>query len=194
MDHLEAIAVGLEAGKPYKEIARKVFLTYPTKVFVGDEERQYQILNEISVQFDVPIHNVHVCGSAKIGRSLHQKTDFRPKTSDLDVAILDSRLFSACVAQVLSTSKGFSDRTGFPIRNGLSVFGEYVEYVARGIFRPDLMPAGPARAQWNNFFGELSRKHSDLFKSISAGVYLSQAFFEQKQRSVINSYQADRPI
>jgi hypothetical protein len=74
------------------------------------------------------------------------------------------------------------------------VYEEYIQYLARGIFRPDLMPAGPDRAAWHNFFGKLSDKHSDVFKSISASVYLSQAVFEQKQRSAIKNYQADRPI
>lgn len=194
MDHLEAISEGLKQGKPFHEIARKVFLTYPTKAFVGDEERQYKILNEIASRFDIPIHNIHICGSAKIGRSFHKRRDFAAKESDLDVAILDARLFTTCVESVLSVSKGYSDRTGFPIRDGVSVYDEYIQYLARGIFRPDLMPVGPDRAAWHNFFGKLSDKHSDLFKSISAGVYLSQAFFEQKQRSAIKNYQADRPI
>lgn len=194
MDHLEAISEGLKQGKPFHEIARKIFLTYPTKAFVGDEERQYVILNEIASNFGVPIHNIHVCGSAKIGRSFHKRRDFAARESDLDVAILDARLFATCVEKVLNVSKGYSDRTGFPTRDGVSVYDEYIQYLARGIFRPDLMPVGPDRAAWHNFFGKLSDKHSDLFKSISAGVYLSQAFFEQKQRSAIKNYQADRPI
>jgi hypothetical protein len=194
MNHLEAISEGLKQGKPFHEIARKVFLTYPTKIFVGDEERQYRILNEIAAQFDVPIHNIHACGSAKIGRSFHKHRDFAAKESDLDVAILDARLFATCVESVLSVSKGYSDRTGFHIRDGVNVYDEYIQYLARGIFRPDLMPSCPERAAWHNFFGKLSDKHSDLFKSITAGIYLSQSCFEQKQRSVIRNYQADRPI
>ncbi|MBS0442066.1 MAG: hypothetical protein JSR38_08950 [Proteobacteria bacterium] len=38
MDHLDAIDAGLAAKRPYNEIARKVFLTYPTRAFVGDED------------------------------------------------------------------------------------------------------------------------------------------------------------
>src|SRR5690606_27107110 len=117
-----------------------------TKAFVGDEERQYAILNEIAAKFDVPIHNVHVCGSAKIGRSFHKRRDFLEKESDLDVAILDARLFAICVESVLKASKGYSDRTGFQVRAGVSVYDEYIQYLARGIFRPDLMPTGPDRA------------------------------------------------
>lgn len=64
---------------------------------------------------------------------------------------------------------------------------EYLMYLARGIFRPDLMPKGPQRAEWKNFFGHISARHSALFKSISAAVYISQSCFENKQRSVIKT-------
>lgn len=194
MDHLEAIEVGLAGGRPHAEIARKLFLTYPTKVLIGDEERQFRILDAVSVRFGVPIMNIHVCGSAKTGRSFHKRTDFSPKNSDLDVAIIDARLFASCLEEGLRLSRGYSDQTRFPMRAGGSTFEEYRQYLARGIFRPDLMPVGPYRANWNDFFVALSNSHSDLFRSITAGVYLSQACFEQKQRSVIRNYLADRPI
>jgi hypothetical protein len=50
------------------------------------------------------------------------------------------------------------------------------------------MPTGQERADWDNFFGQLSYRHSTLFKSISSAVYLSQSCFESKQRSVIKAH------
>jgi hypothetical protein len=50
------------------------------------------------------------------------------------------------------------------------------------------MPIGQERAAWNNFFGQLSIQHTNLFKSISSTVYLSQRCFESKQRSTIKAY------
>ena len=94
MDHLEAIDAGLTAKQPYNEIARKVFLTYPTKAFVGNEERQYEILNSVAEYFRVPITSIQVAGSAKLGQSVHKKTAFIPGQSDLDLAIIDSHLFA----------------------------------------------------------------------------------------------------
>lgn len=188
MDHLDAIDAGLTANRPYNEIARKVFLTYPTKAFLGDEERQFAILNAVSAHFSVPITCIHVAGSAKLGHSLHKQTAFAPGQSDLDLAIIDSQLFARYLEVGLKLSKGYSDGTSFPIRDGNSTQTEYLRYLTRGIFRPDLMPTGPERANWGNFFGQLSGKHTAVFKSISGAIYLSQGCFESKQRSAIKAH------
>lgn len=187
MDHLEAIDAGLAAKRPYNEIVRKVFLTYPTKALVGDEERQFDILNAVSDYFNVPITCIHVAGSAKLGHSVHKKTPFTPGQSDLDLAIIDSRLFTWHLELGLRLSKGYSDGTTFPLRDGKSTADEYLQYLARGIFRPDLMPVGVERANWSNFFGLITAKHTAVFRSISAAIYLSQGCFESKQRSAIKA-------
>lgn len=185
MNHLEAIDAGVAANRPYDEVARKVFLTYPTKAFFGQEECQYEILNDVAQHFDVPITSVQVAGSAKIGYSIHQGRDFSAGQSDLDLSIIDAQLFARYLALGLKISRGYSDGTSFPIRDGKSTKEEYLRYLSKGIFRPDLMPQGQHRAAWSNFFGQLSSKHSKLFRSISAAVYLSQPCFENKQRSTI---------
>ena len=193
MDHLQGIDVGLNAGTPYHEIARKIYLTYPTKAFAECEEQQYEIFNEISTYFDISITCIQVAGSAKTGRSFHKKQDFVPGTSDLDIAIIDTRLFAKYAEIVYRGCKGGADLTKFPLRNGASTSRDYFQYLARGIFRPDLMTVGHERAAWNSFFSQLSQKHTKLFGSISAAIYLSQTFFEGKQRSAIKNY-ADKGI
>jgi hypothetical protein len=187
MNHLDAIDAGVTARRPFHEIARKVFLTYPTKAFVGYEEQQFEILNDVASHFLVPITCIQVAGSAKLGYSLHKKTSFIPGVSDLDLAIIDGPLFARYLEIGLKLSKGYSDGTVFPIRNGVPAMSEYLRYLTQGIFRPDLMPTGHQRADWSNFFGQLSVRHSALFKSISAAVYISQSCFENKQRSAIKA-------
>jgi len=194
MDHLDAIDAGVAANKPLNEIARKVFLTYPTKAFVGNEEQQFEILNDVASHFSVPITCIQVAGSAKLGYSIHKKAPFTPGQSDLDLAIIDAPLFSRYLEIGLKLSRGYSDGTAFPTRDGASSMAEYLRYVARGIFRPDLMPIGPQRAEWNNFFGRVSSRHSKLFKSISAAIYISQPCFESKQRSAIKARSAKEAI
>lgn len=188
MNHIESIEAGLKDKKPYNEIVRKVYLAYPTKALIGDEERQYQILNDISCFFNVPIMSIQVAGSAKTGRSFHKQKDFEPRNSDLDIAIIDPGLYQKYMETIFSVTKGYSDNTGFSIRNGKSTFEEYLSYLTRGIFRADLMPTCEARKAWNQFLGQLSQEHGDLFKSINAGIYMSQLFFENKQRSAIKNY------
>lgn len=187
MNHLQAIDVGISSKKSYNEIARKVFLSYPTQAFIGDEDREYEILNEVAEQFRVSITSIHVAGSAKLGFSPHKKTSFTPRHSDLDLAIIDAQLFTRYMEFGLDVSRNYTDGSRFPIRDGKSTKQTYVNYLARGIFRPDLMPIGIPRAEWTNFFGVLSKKHSALFRSISAAVYISQSCFESKQRSAISA-------
>ncbi|MEM0575658.1 hypothetical protein [Flavobacterium polysaccharolyticum] len=194
MTHLESIDEGLKSNKPHNEIVRKIYLTYPTSALIGNEERQFQILNEISEYFSIPIMNVQVVGSSKTGYSFHKKTTFSFLKSDLDIAIIDGNLFQHYTECVFKSTNGFTDRTGFPFYDGKSTYQQYVNCVAKGIFRPDLMPTGKKRLNWLKFFGQLSSKNKDLFKSINAGIYLSQTFFEYKQTSNINEYILTKPI
>lgn len=196
MDYIQSINIGLSQNRPHTEIVRKVYLTLPTKALIGDEERQFAILNEISEYFNVPIINIQVAGSAKTGRSFHKASIFTAQVSDLDIAIIDSRLFQYYSELVFKVTKGFTDRTKFPFNNGTPTFAynQYISYISKGIFRPDLMPFGPERAEWRKFFGKLSAKHKDLFKSINAGIYMSQVFFEQKQSSIIKDYISNKVV
>lgn len=194
IDHLKIIDDALEKSLPYNEIARKVFLGYPTSVFEGQEERQYEILNKISTHFGISYTSVQVAGSAKTGKSFHQNRTFILGESDLDIAIIDSGLFSKYMELVFKVTKGYQDRSGFPILDGVSRFKEYRAYLSKGIFRPDLMPACPQRADWRNFFGQLSAGHTDLFKSINAGIYASQCFFEYKQKACISAHKEQKAI
>jgi len=188
IDHLKIIDDGIDNHLPYNEIARKVFLGYPTFVFQGEEERQYEILNKISIYLGVSYTSIQVAGSAKAGKSFHKNKDFTPGKSDLDIAIVDSDLFAKYMELVFKITKGYQERTGFPIKDGISRFKEYREYLSKGIFRPDLMPPCLERAEWRKFFGKLSERHTDLFKSINAGIYASQCFFEFKQRACISAH------
>lgn len=194
MDHMESIEVGLTENKSYNEIVRKVYLAYPTKALIGEEERQYNILNDISCFFAVPIMSIQVAGSAKTGRSFHKKRDFEIGGSDLDIAIIDPSLFQEYMEKIFIETKGHSDKTGFSVRGGKSTADEYIAYLTKGIFRADLMPSGETRKSWNKFFGRLSSRHGDLFKSINAGIYMSQLFFENKQRSAIKNYIENKAI
>ncbi|WP_420578633.1 hypothetical protein [Ekhidna sp.] len=194
MNYIQSIEKGLKERRSHREIVRKIFLSFPTKVFIGNEERQFTIIDNIAFYFQIPLNSVQIVGSAKTGRSFHKNSTFNSQNSDLDVAIIDSSLFLKYSEYVFNQTKGFRDRSDFPIRDGRSTYEEYRQYLARGIFRPDLMPTGKKRANWNKFFGKLSSKNKDMFKSINAGIYFSEMFFEYKQTKVIENYLNNRPI
>lgn len=188
MNYDDAITAGITNCDPYHEIARKVYLAYPTKVFVGKEEKQYEIINDISCFFSIPYSSIQIVGSAKTGKSYRKNTNFSSKDSDLDVAIVDTALFFQYMELVFKLTKGYQDRSGFTKHGGGSSFESYITYIGKGIFRPDFMPSCAQRASWRIFFEKLSASNAGLFKSISAGIYASQSFFEYKQRSSIAEF------
>jgi len=187
MKHIESIEKSLKEKLSHKEIVRKIYLTYPTSALVDNEEKQYEILNEISQHFKIPISHVQICGSAKVGRSFHKVSSFKTKVSDLDVALIDPDLFLRYTELVFDITNGLQNQTKFTTQKGNSC-SSYTQYISKGIFRPDFMPSCPERASWFRFFNNLSLKHNDYFKSINAGIYNSQLFFEHKQSSNIRDF------
>lgn len=195
MDHDNAIQIGLKNGSPHNEIARKIYLGYPTCAFIGNEEREFEILNKIANYFNVSYNTIQVVGSAKLGFSCHKDNVFNSKTSDLDIAIIDKDLFLKYVEIGYDITRGYRDLTKFPTNNKDQLLHqEYFNYIAKGIFRPDLMPYGEKKAEWRSFFTKLSTKNSDLFKSINAGIYSTAYFFEYKQKSSISSFKSRRGL
>jgi hypothetical protein len=186
----KAIEFGLTASDSDRNIARRVFLGFPTHAFEGNEERQYQIVNRISEHFGIPYTAIQVTGSAKTGYSYFKRKSFDPLTSDLDIAVIDKDLFLRYMELSLKVSDGYKKREMFTVRTGVSNFDQYTQNLAKGFFRPDLMPSCPQKAKWKTFFGNLSKENRDLFKSINGGVYLSQLFFEFKQAPIISKYKS----
>lgn len=187
MNHIEAIDKSLSEKLPHIQIVRKIYLTYPTNALIDKEEKQFEILNEISQFFQIPINHIQVCGSSKTGKSFHKASSFTPKISDLDIAIIDSHLFVKYSELVFDITQGFQNITKFSTQRGNN-FASYSDYISKGIFRPDFMPSCIERVNWFRFFNQLSLKHEDYFKSINAGIYQSQVFFEYKQLKNIKDY------
>lgn len=188
MDHFEAIDAGNTAKSPLNEIARKIFLSYPTAAFSGNEELEFEIMNSISMEFGVPISCVHVAGSAKTGKSFYKGTNFTPGVSDLDAAIIDTRLYTHFFEEIFSATRGYSQRQHFPIKHGKITADEYLAYMQKGICRLDLLPYGPLRVRCEEFFNRLSNKHIAHFSKISGVIYATELFFESKQRTAIKNY------
>lgn len=178
MKHLDSIKNSIAQNTRHNVIARKVYITFPTFALIDKEDKEFEILNAISVFFKIPIFNIQVVGSAKTGVSFHKNTQFNPTTSDLDIAIIDPILFARYCDWVFIETDGFRDRAKF---DTIDSFVRYKKYLSIGIFRPDLMPSGAKRAEWFRFFGKLSEKNNDIFNNINAGIYLSQTAFEFKQ-------------
>lgn len=196
MNHLAAIDNGIAKKISHEETVRKVYLSYPAYAFKNNEDLKYEIYNEVSVFFDIPFTSVQLTGSSQIGRSIHKKRDFTVAISDLDIAIIDFSLFIKYMEVVSRVTNGYREANKFPFdtKNGGTLKKQYLDYLGKGIFRPDLMPNCKERSEILDFFGRLSTKHSTVFKNINAGIYLTEFFFEKKQRSVIEMHSKDKGI
>lgn len=182
------IASMLQTSTPYRAISRRLFLYDFNYVFSTNQERGFQISNAICERFKLRFSEVKVVGSAQVGYSYFSQRDFAPGDSDLDVALISHELFQIYSEDTYWMTTRYTDLSKFPRRSGVSTDRDFRDYLSAGFFRPDLMPECAKKSEWFRFFNLLSNKHSDLFKNINAGIYLSEAFFEMKNAAVVEEY------
>jgi hypothetical protein len=182
------IKKGIEQGLKNEVISRKIYLVYPTYAFLGDYDFEFELLSSISNEFKVPITSIQVVGSSKTGYSYFKNTPHKIGESDLDIAIIDPILFQKYCEIVMRETNGFQDLTKFNRSEESNDFFSYKEYLSKGIFRPDFMPACDAKRKWFNYFNKLSLNYNSIFSDINAGIYFSQVFFEYKQSQNIDFF------
>lgn len=185
MKYHDALKKGIDEGTPPAEVARKLYLCYPTSVFVDQEDLQFEILDDVSNHFGIPFMNVQVVGSAKSGFSYFKNYEFKPGDSDLDLAIIDNGLFTKYSEIAYLVTEKYTNLTFF---SSFEYYKSFVKYLAKGIMRPDMMPNCPEKTTWFEYFNKLSSNYFRLFKDINAGVYSNQFFFERKVESVVEDY------
>lgn len=190
---------GMHAGISQKlsdnEIARKIFLSYPTDVFKDKLDMEFDIRNRISERFDIPITSIQVSGSAKTGYSYHKEKNFELGISDLDVSIINEKLFLQYMRIAYRTTKGYCDLSKFSSSKGLSggeIQKSFIQYIGKGLLRPDLLPNCREKEEWFKFFNELSQDYFKIFKNINAGIYCTEFFYEHKQADVIRKFKEER--
>src|SRR5687768_8872267 len=109
------IKQALERGDSDRLLIRRLFAFYPSKVLAAYKEAGFQILNSVSEHFGVPFRSIYIAGSVQTGYSYFKKRDFVPKDSDLDLAIVDPRLYQRYAEIAYRQTNGFNDLTRFPM-------------------------------------------------------------------------------
>lgn len=176
------------------EMARKLFLSYPTSAFIDDHEVEFEIRDRVRRLYQIPISSVQVIGSAKTGFSLIKKTDFKKGISDLDLAIIDPAIFTKIWEEAHDISRGFEATrfTDLPQSNGQIVHGSgqkrFLQYLQRGIIAPDFLPQGELRRKIISDFSRITKSHENSFSKISAFFYASEYFFQAKQKESIDQH------
>lgn len=181
-------------GESSLMIARRIYFLSRTAAFEKEPDRELQVYLDVSKFFGIPFNSIQIVGSAKTGISLIKNTLFTAESSDIDIAVVDQSLFMHYVERAFTISEGYVRNDLFPKDsvNGIPTTRSFKEYLAKGMFRPDLMPHCPERAEWTTFFSRLSSNHREFCSGMSAAIYASSVFFEWKQKIVIDKFIAAR--
>lgn len=179
---------GLNKNTDNKSLSRKIYLGYPTEIFIDKEEMQFDIFSRIKERFEINYLDIQVCGSSKTGFSLIKEREFIPGQSDLDIAIINQNLYQKFLEKSHEITGGFSDLSSFPTIKGERSDRQFFANLSKGYFNPLAMPQCRKRSNWLDFFRQLSNNYYELFKNINASVYSSEYFFESKQEVCISRY------
>jgi hypothetical protein len=188
LDHAHLMREGMARGTPISKVASRALFLTPTYAFEQNRHLGFEITERVADFFRVSVRAVHVCGSGKFGFSPVKNTPFIPTESDLDFAVIDSDCFTRYLDAVIVSTDQYRDLSGFPRINGNPNYASFAKYLAKGMFRPDMMPVCDERRHWNEFFGTLSQDYAGSFLAVSAGLYLSDKAFELKQSAVLRDY------
>ena len=191
---LDRIIDSAKQGHDSLAIARKVYFLFPTHAFINNPDRQFDLYQAIARFFEVPINAIQIVGSGKTGVSLINGNTFDPEKSDLDVAVIDQLLFTKYAELSFIATDGFRRADLFPKAQGKSSITDFRSYLAKGVFRPDLMPHCKERVKWRAFFDALTKEYQDVCSKVTAGIYATSTYFEWKQKIAIERFLAEKGI
>lgn len=147
-------------------------------------------------RFEVPLADVVIVGSAKIGFTLTNKkgrpaySAFRPE-SDVDVAIISDAIFDRAWKECLQYwhGSGYQEAVGYWAERGK----QFRSYHFRGWMRPDKLPSGGTLTyanEWFDFFRQMVSDRAAGDSRINAGVYREHHFLRMYQRVAIDGCRA----
>ncbi|MRW86373.1 hypothetical protein GJ698_20065 [Pseudoduganella sp. FT26W] len=187
------IKTARERGDSDELIVKRLFYFRRSPISLVHDDAIFKIFSSVADEFGVPFKSIYVSGSAQTGHSLYKNTEFTESDSDLDLAIVDERLFTKFSEEAFSITKGYRDLTKFPKSSKIKNVPDFFQKnLAQGWFRPDVMPHCQLRKDWFKFFSQLTQKHFESFKDVNCGIYLSPVFFEQSLVRNLGAYKLEK--
>ncbi|OOF60925.1 hypothetical protein, partial [Rodentibacter pneumotropicus] len=108
-------------------------------IFKDNEDEFYEFRKKISNKWGILFHEVFITGSAKLGYSFFKEKIF-DENSDVDVAIVSSKLFDSIMKCVEDFQWKLRNKIISLSERDLNKYHEFLEYVAIGWIRPDKLP------------------------------------------------------
>lgn len=166
-----------------EKIIDKYLLFGTPYIFKDDENKFYELKNEIAGFLKVSQTNIFVVGSAKLGFSIAPKKRYKHfnEESDIDIAIIDGATFLRywkILYEYNTIGRAWSS-------DEEKTYRKFLEYFFKGWLRPDKFPSTMnEKREWFDFFKSLQKKYK--FK-ISAGIYYDINVFSGYNRENLNS-------
>lgn len=162
-------------------IIDKYLLCGTPYIFKDDENKFYDLKNEIANFINVSQTNIFVVGSAKLGFSIapSKRYEHFNEDSDIDIAIIDEAAFLRYWKILYEYNT---------IGRAWSCFEEkeyrkFLEYFFKGWLRPDKFPSAmDEKKEWFDFFSSLQKKYNH---KIAAGIYYDIHVFRGYNRGNI---------
>jgi predicted nucleotidyltransferase len=183
--NLEDFLLALEAQDTTElqyDFCRKFVLHGTPYIFNGRDDEFYEFRKRISNKFKIPFHEIYITGSGKLGFSPHKRKRF-DYDSDIDVAIISPFLFESIMRNIADYQMRFRKARTVVRECELTMYHEFLEYVALGWIRPDKLPISfqmkTFKNDWFEFFQELSYGKSEVGNyKVNAGVFKSYEHLE----------------
>lgn len=197
MTALDQLKQDLASDMESEQVFQKHVVDGASFYFSMDEASnndEYCLRHDIARDCNSSINDVVLIGSAKLGFSVKDST-FRPfdsqfhltkrhrDKSDIDIAIVNSRLFETLTEQIFHLSCHFKNawidqywRTNQYYVGEKNLFHEYTKYLAKGWLRPDFLPnVYLSEAPWGNACKSWA---SRLDRNVNVGIYSNWTYLK----------------
>jgi hypothetical protein len=187
------------AGRDDETVVRRLYSVELPFAFENERGKYFDVIESCSRFLNLSVLDIKVAGSAQTGYSFHSQRPFDPGNSDLDLAVISERYFERLLRAAQKAALPNPDtlerprRNAFPELHGQSAYNTFMENVAfYGRILPHHLPDCDERRELFRVSRKLSNIHSSMFKEVTIAIYLSQYFFERRQRPNLGIYRQAR--
>lgn len=185
MTREELVKLAKQYGR--SDLIRRIFLDEPSSPHIGKREIEHEVKKKIANFYDVPFRSIALCGSAQLGFSPYKNTTFKPGRSDLDVAIIDAKVFQTTWMKLVGATRAFNDLSSFRGHANPTEIADQVKsmMLKRGLFHLHQLPICKEFEDARRLIDSLSTEYRTMFSEVSLTIYMNEYAFCWKQDSAI---------
>jgi len=154
-------------------------------IFRNNEDDYYSIKEEVAKSYKIRTSCIFMVGSSKLGFSIKPGQLFREiqPDSDIDLTIIDSRIFDECWIKLLDFF--YFEKLGVFSAEEVAKIQRFKEYFFKGWIRLDLLiPGMPLYKENAEIRKQLFNKYDN--RTASIGIFRDESFFQKYHELNIN--------